>query len=548
MITQYYFVSNCMNFKGEDMNKLFLLILTILLVMAFMVSGCSKPTPTSTTPVETTPAITTVTPKYGGTLIIQYGAEMNQPGDPRDDSAMALAFRYCAVENLARINASDELYPYLADSWSGDAAAKTVTVKLKEGIQFQDGTPFNADAVKFTWGLYQEAKRAEIANIDSVEVLDDYTLQVNLTQWDNSIFIKILNTCGTIISPTAWEKNGDEAKNIPVGTGPFKFVTWTPNVGGKFVKWDGYWQKDKGYPYVDAIEYKNIADLTTASAALMAGEVDMIENVVDPLIAKNLSTTPGIVVTVDKSGIESATFALHPDLGVEGVTTIFDDINIRKAVAYAIDTESIVKNFTYGFSETTNQWCMKNNWAYSPNVKGYPYNPAKARELLEAAGYPDGFETSIMCFSDMQNFAEAIQGMLGDVGITATIRGLAPPAMYEYIIKGGWEGLRLTPERCNGNVPYRMSVYLTTGAFEGIGLYHSAELDQMFKDALAATDFETQQERAWKINEFVYDTQCAVIPLYVNYGINAKLPYVKDDHFATTGASFWTPEQVWLDK
>jgi peptide/nickel transport system substrate-binding protein len=319
-------------------------------------------------------------------------------------------------------------------------------------------------------------------------------------------------------------------------------------VGAEFVKWDGYWQKDKDYPYLDGVEFKAIADTTTAEAALRAGEVDLMEIITDGLTAKNLSTASGIVVTVDKSGIESATWQLQPDYGADGETTIWDDINIRKAVAYALDFEPIINSTQYGYAMASNQWCMPNNWAYSPNVKGYPYDPEKAKECLAAAGYPNGFDTTLMCFSGMENVAQAIQGMLAEVGIKASIQAMAPPAMYEYIIKGGYKGLRLAPYRCNGCVPYRMSIYFTTGAFEGAGIFHSPELDQMFEDCLTAPDFETEKALAWKINEYLYDTNCAAIPMYLNFGISAKQSYVKDDSFATCGDTFWTPEKVWLNK
>jgi peptide/nickel transport system substrate-binding protein len=550
------------------MKKVTLLILSLILICstAILSFSCGEPEetttpsstqptgtqPTSTQPTSTQPTSTQPTttppptggPMYGGTIKISYNGESALGiGDPRNDHMMGNIMVAPDVERLARFDNNAKLQPWLAESWSADAAAKTFTLTVKQGIKFHDGTDFNAAAVKFVWELFQANNMRETELVSSIDLVDEYTVRVNLTQWDNSIELKLLHTAGAMISPTAWETQGEDwASNNPVGTGPFKFVSWVREVGSEFERWDDYWRE--GEPYLDTVEFVYISDETTRVASFISGETDVYWNA-SALNAKNLEDTGNYVVLHDRSGFDTPAYHLVPDVE----TCIpFQDVNVRKAAAYAIDRQSILDTIYYGYGVVNDQWGIDSNWAHSPNVIGYEYNPEKARQLMADAGYADGFDCDLLGFTGMETVFEAFQVMLADVGIRANINIVSKPAMYEYIIGGGWNGLMYPPRRPDGHIPYRMSIHLMTTSLEGPGVYHSEELDNMILAALAAPDFASQQAAAWALQEYVYNDLCIYIPIVVLDGLHVKYPYVQDDNFGTAGNTFWTPETAWLDK
>ena len=183
-----------------------------------------------------------------------------------------------AIEYLGRMDASETSQPWLVESWETGADAKSLTVKLKEGIIFHDGTDFDAEAVKWNWEHYMEASSTYTASIESIDVIDKYTVRANLSRPDVGIVDKLTYNAGAMVSPSAWEANGAEwAEMNPVGTGPFEFVSWNPETSMVFKKFDGYWQEGK--PYLDGVEFYVITDEMTRMFSFQGGEVDVATSV-----------------------------------------------------------------------------------------------------------------------------------------------------------------------------------------------------------------------------------------------------------------------------
>jgi peptide/nickel transport system substrate-binding protein len=238
--------------------KLAYLGLLVFLLLGLLLPACSKSTPTTTSSVPpkvtttqpantttsspTTTAIKTTTApattsasgnqQRGGTLKIAMISDANFLGDPGEVTSQGRAMMKPAVEQLGRLDLTGQVTPWLAENWQTDSKALTLTVTLKKGIKFQDGTPFNAEAVKWNWDYQTGAKITQFNNVKSVDVVDEYTVRANLKVWDNAIVVKLCNTGGSIVSPTNWQTNGkDWGQTHPVGTGPFLFVSWTKGVG-----------------------------------------------------------------------------------------------------------------------------------------------------------------------------------------------------------------------------------------------------------------------------------------------------------------------------
>ncbi len=150
-----------------------------------------------------------------------------------------------------------------------------ITFTLRKGVKFHDGTDFNAEAVKFNLEAKKAAKMSGTEDWSSIDILDDYTVRINLLQYVNTALARFTAIYGAMVSPTAFKKNGiDWARWNPVGTGPFQFVGFERDVSAKYKRFEGYWQKGK--PYLDGVEYLYIKDPMTQSATMEAKEAHVL--------------------------------------------------------------------------------------------------------------------------------------------------------------------------------------------------------------------------------------------------------------------------------
>jgi len=322
------------------------------------------------------------------------------------------------LETLLRYNKEAELVPFLATSWKEDAEALTVILTLREGVKFHDGTDFNAEAVKWNLDQFLAMERAELQAVESVDAIDDYTVRLNLSGYDEGTLNYLAGHAGYMISPTAFEEHGQEwCENNPVGTGPFKFVSWEKDVSIKFERFDDYWQE--GLPYLDGVTWFTMRDPMTAKISFLAGELDVL-TMVDPQDAPDIAAAGKVVALTDAPGELEVGF---PDGGHD--YSAWSNLKVRQAAAYAINRQAIADAMGYGYWTPTNQRAPEGQWYYNPDVVGYPYNPEKARELLAEAGYSDdGFKTTLYVNAVSAYrvlIVTAIQGYFEEIGIDVEI-------------------------------------------------------------------------------------------------------------------------------
>jgi peptide/nickel transport system substrate-binding protein len=344
-------------------------------------------------------------------------------------------------------------------------------------------------------------------------------------------------------SPKAWKDHDQNwfEKN-PVGTGPFVFVEWQHNVSVTFKKFDGYWQKGK--PYLDGIKFVFIPDIATRQAAFVGGETNIISQV-SPLTGNTLKKTGKYVESTIKNGNGTTQWMLAPDSGHPD--SIFFDAKIRQALEYAIDKKTIATSLFYGYYVVSDQWGPPGNAAYSINYKGRPYNPAKAKELLVAAGYPDGFSTYILGKPSDKPMLLALQSNLAEIGITLKLKILEVGALISGPVMQGWDnGLLLMAVQPNGDVLSRLG-WVQTGAPLMPCILYTAETDQMIKEAKAAPDDATKQALTWKVQERVFGEQAVIIPLFLIDDIAFRHPNVHNDGLAMIEGGQWTPEDAWIE-
>jgi len=176
------------------------------------------------------------------------------------------------------------------------------------------------------------------------------------------------------------------AKYHPVGTGPFKFVSFQRDVNLKYVRWDGYWQAGK--PYLDGVEFVYIADPMVMMASFKAGEGNVLLSV-EPKDAQSLESTGKYAISKCLSGMQGLVGdGSHPE-------SPFANLKVRQAIEFAVNREPVCKAVGAGYFEATDQSCAKSNWGYNPTPSPYKYDPAKAKTLLTEAGYRTVWEDSL---------------------------------------------------------------------------------------------------------------------------------------------------------
>jgi peptide/nickel transport system substrate-binding protein len=544
------------------MKRLFgvsLIILTIILVLG----GCSNATPTSTstssqtqapvstlsqsssTPTTTSTSAPALTPTSGGTLkfLATNGiVNVGYPGKPWGGAD--LSCQRFMVESLLDFDAKFNVIPWLATKWTIGTDNKSITLTLKQGVKFHDGTPFNAQAVKFCLDLAKPG-RPDLGFLTSVAVVDDYNVQINLTQFVPKFLITLAGISGRMVSPTAIQTMGEQCMTHPVGTGPFKFESFQRDVNLKMTRNNDYWGPK---PYLDGIEFDVIKDPVTELLAFKAGEAQVMDDVppkdVADLIATGKYSVNKTPFTVNGLVGDSA----HPD-------SPFADIKVRQAIAYAIDNAQIIKAVGYGILQPTNQFTDPAHFSYNPQVAGFPYDVQKAKDLLAQAGHSNGFTTKL-AFSSMnpldKDICTMIQGYLSKVGIIATLDSLDAGKWTELTTKG-WNN-----ELVALNVSHSNALDKADGLVNNLSqksmFYPSStvwtpeDYNVLLTKVVNEADLTKRPAMFQEIMKMITDQYCLAVPLYANYGAVVYTNQIHDFEFNVIAHHIYHPEKWWISK
>ncbi|MDE5909002.1 MAG: ABC transporter substrate-binding protein [Lachnospiraceae bacterium] len=481
----------------------------------------------------------------GGTLIIGFEGlitNLGYPGLISGSNEMTIVSP--AVETLCRYDDKGNLSPWLCETYEANADELTLTVTLKKGIKFQDGTDFNAEAVKWNWEQFTATGRSEIASIESIECLDEYTVMAHLSVWNNSIADNALYQAGFMFSPSYAQANGQEAANAnPVGTGPYRFVEWDKDIKVVYEAYEDYWIE--GRPYMDGIEFDFYSDLNTLVTAYQSGEVDLMPAMTGELIQIMASTGEVSEVSGSLVGGAGINCVLY---GCNDETSPTSSLEVRQAIAHAVNWKELCG--AIGGMYYTNQWAIPGTWSYNEDVVGYDYNVEKAKELLVNAGYENGAEVNLYCVSASTTIATMIQQYLAQVNITVNIETIDQARSDEMTgIGGGWDGLMLSTGRLDLETA---SIYERTFTDGGVrfvgGTLHPEELVTAIENAKSAT---TEQDRAaysQEASKYIIDTYCMMSPIGgTTYDLYER-DYVHDSGYLRTHLVLWTPESCWLSK
>ncbi|HEX9115959.1 MAG TPA: ABC transporter substrate-binding protein [Anaerolineae bacterium] len=401
--------------------------------------------------------------------------------------------------------AADNSYkPYLAQSWQVAPDGKTVTFKLRDGIKFHDGTSLDAAAVKASFERFKEKGGKSpvapgILDISKIEAVDTATVRFYFDQPSTIFFSTISMPYAGIISPTAAKTEGDAFGQKPVGSGPYKFSQWQPGVAVTLVrnpdfKWAPEGTANQVAPYVDKLVFKTIPDAGTQLTALQSGDVDLIY-VNNPAQIAKLRADKN--VTVNDTVMNSLVY-----LGFNCKKAPFDDVKVRRALSLAVNKDDILKTALSGSGQVAFAPLATTLPGFDASLKQYElsYDPAKAKDLLKAAGFAQGSDgawskgntklgvtlvTSTRAPNDA--IATMVQSELKAIGVAVEIKQLEATAATDALTKGQFDLMLWRYDWNDADVLY---TYLASSRIgrTNRNFYSNSQVDDLLGQALHQPD------------------------------------------------------------
>lgn len=367
------------------------------------------------------------------------GLQLEPPHlDPTSAAAGAIdQVLYANVfEGLTRFGPDGSVQPGLAASWTISDDGLSYTFQLREGVTFHDGTTFEASDVVFSLDRARaedstNAQKALFAGIESVEALGDSSVRIDLAAPQGNFLFNLAWGDAVMVAP---ESIGD-IKNLPIGTGAFRFEQWRRGDQISLSRNADYWGEPAS---LEAATFKFISEPTAAYAAMLAGDIDAFYSYPAPENLAQFERDPRF--TVLSGNTEGETI-----LAMNNQQAPFDDIRVRKAVSHAIDRQAIIDGAMFGYGTPIGSHFAPHNPDYVDLTANAAFDPALARDLLAQAGYAEGFSTTLKLPppSYARRGGEIIAAQLREVGIEAEISFLEWAQWLEQVFRGYDYGLTI---------------------------------------------------------------------------------------------------------
>jgi peptide/nickel transport system substrate-binding protein len=492
----------------------------------------------------------------GNTLTYALNFDLDDTMDPQVtnfDSTIRVTLNIC--EPLVWEPEPGKFVPGLAESWEISPDAKTYTFKLKQGVKFHDGTPFNGDAVKFTLDrVIDPATKAgqshdQLGPYDHTEVVDDHTVKVIMKQGYAPLLTNLNGYLG-IVSPTAAKKDPAAFARHPVGTGPFMFKEWVPKDHIALVKnpdynWGSSFFKHTGPAYLDQVIFKIIPEPSVRTGALKSGEIQYADDI-DPLEYEALKGDPKFVV-IEKGQPGSGWVWLLNTTSKGPIS----DPQVRLAIEYGIDREGLNKSVFQGLNKVAFSPLMQPTFGYDASTEQiYSFDPDKAKQILDAAGWKAGadgirekggqklaIDFPIISRPNDKAMAESIQASLRDVGIDVKVTPVERAAYTDLRKQNKYDAGFMWFSYGDPDVLRTIFHSANVEAFNR-ARYQVPEVDKMLEDAAATTDSAKRTQLYAQIQQRVLK-DAVVVPLVDTVTHNAKRAEVQGDYLDALASYVW---------
>jgi peptide/nickel transport system substrate-binding protein len=395
-------------------------------------------------------------------------------------------------DTLTSLDEDGKARPKLAIEWQASEDFKKWTFKLRPNVKFHDGTPFNAQALKANFDRQKDPKNKcscafYISNLLSIEVVDDLTVTYSLQDPGLALpeLLAAASANNVVQSPTAWQTKGDDYNRNPVGTGPFILKSWTAGDRMVLERNPDYW--DKGKPYLDRVVMRPLQDQQARFASLLAGESDIIWD--DPADYENLKK-----VKADKN------LTLHEYTGsganVYAINTKvapLDDVRVRQALVMAIDKSKLSEIMSGGLSKPASNPFGDGSWVKCKDDGALPYDPARARALLQDYGKPVKFKMIVTATPRGRNTGQVLQQFWKQVGADMELDQVDQATIAA---RGFQRKFDITPWRIVDSPDPNVQMFANfhTGSPAALANYSNPELDALLVRARSTPDRAARTE------------------------------------------------------
>ena len=418
------------------------------------------------------------------------------------------ALYYQAVYDTLLLGKSDgTIEPYLASAFEYNEDNTVLTLTIRDGIEFSDGTPLTAEIVAENLLRFKDgggAYAGDLANVASIEAPDATTVEITLSAPDPALTAYLSREAGLIAAPSTFD--AEDADTNPVGTGPYVLDLDASVTGSSYVFTANpdYWNADA--VHYDTITMSVLADSTAIVNAIQAGEVNaavLPDN-------NNLDQVEAAGFTIDASELNFQGLLLLDRGGV--MNPAMGDVRVRQAINFALDREGLLQALQLGNGTVTTQVFQKASQAYDAELdEYYTYDPEKAKELLAEAGYADGLElemgsTALLGAAQFPLVAQ----QLSDVGITVTF---VDTPVENYIADLSAPKYAAIPMQLEENPDWQLIQFMISPTAPFNPFKYSDETTEELIAAIQAGDTDTQVEKATELNRYIVE-QAWFAPYY----------------------------------
>lgn len=487
-------------------------------------------------------------PKAGGELLIAYGLEPSSL-DPHAGVSGGDHFFFEDMFNfLVAHDAGNELDASisLAESWQIEDE-QTIVFNLRQGVQFHDGSPFDSEIV--AWNIERvkdpdtkSTARSTFLVVDRVETPDPQTARFILTEPSAGLLSLLGGRGGAIVSRQAVETLGEEFRSTPVGTGPFAFDEWLPGGHVKMKKNPSYWRTDAAgipTPYLDRVTIRIIPDSTAALAALQTGDVHL--GGIDPKDLEQVKSIADIqVIQREGSGIAS-------QIIMNRQAPPSDNLDFRRAVMHAVDPQALLQSVFFGNAIVADggMW-PPGTWAYKPVASRPTYDPAKAKQYLEASGVTDT-DLDLMTWESRTIIqqGEVYQEQLRQVGIKSQITTLAVGPATQAFFEGTDYEMYTTSWSLYPEPDWIANTIYDEAAYYNTGKSQTSEVTSLIKQGRAEYDTEKRKEIYQQMAELVIADMYHVPMVYgiSNAGVRSNIHNAEK---LFNGEAKWNYRDLWI--
>jgi len=469
---------------------------------------------------------------------VTWGVSVSLPPawfDPADATGILIPFMvyYALHDALVKPMPGNPMSPCLAESWSVSPDGLVYEFVLRREVKFHNGDPVTADDVKFSFERYRGVSAKILKErVKQVQVVDPHRVRFQLkAPWPDFLtFYATPATGAAWIVPRRYiEKVGDEGfKKAPVGAGPYRFVSFTPGVELIVEANEGYWRKT---PSVKRLVLKAVSDDVTRATMLKRGEID-IGYIFRGPVAEDIRRTGGLTLKpVRFYGEQWLLFTEQWD-----PKSPWADRRVRLAVNHGIDRQAINESLTLGFSRMTGG-IIPRDFEFSWPAPPYPYDAAKARQLLAEAGYARGLEAELWTDTGFAEQTEAIANYLAAIGIRTRMRTLERAAYFSQLRDKKLRPLVYVASAAYGNAATRIDSFVSAGGVFTYGSY--SDIEGLIQEQVTERDRKRREETLHRIQQLMHE-RVMFAPIWDIASLHGYGPRVAEPGFGLIGSYLWS--------